>query len=308
MMSKSDKKKLGVIIPAFKEQFLKEALDSILNQTNEEFDLYIFNDASPYPLDDILAEYNGFFYHSFEENMGGTNLIAHWQRCLEFVDNEFIWIFSDDDVIREDGVEKFYQSLHKYGGDLFQFQIEMIDSYNNKIKNELPSPIFETSYSFLINRLQKKRRSCLPDHIFRSSAFKKYANSTIPNFPFAWNSDDANWLLIGQEKGIRLIEDSCIYIRNSGINISSKTGHDMEKIIADYQFMDWIKSQKFLWTKEVESILKKWMQKRIRIDYSISPKNYFSFWKDPTFKNRDLFEKYLIIRYPVFRYIWNVIK
>ena len=44
--------------------------------------------------------------------MGKTNLIAHWNRCLDLLqEEEYFCLFSDDDVMESRCVEAFYQSL-----------------------------------------------------------------------------------------------------------------------------------------------------------------------------------------------------
>ena len=46
--------KYSFVLPAYKARFFKEALDSILNQTYNDFELIIVNDASPEDLDSIV--------------------------------------------------------------------------------------------------------------------------------------------------------------------------------------------------------------------------------------------------------------
>ena len=121
-------RKLGIIIPAYKPEFLKPALESILQQSNQEFDLYVFNDGSPHDLDSIISKYSGFEYHSFDKNLGKNNLVQHWHRCLEFVRNPYIWLFSDDDIASPACVESFYNEINQFDQDLVIIPSERIDS------------------------------------------------------------------------------------------------------------------------------------------------------------------------------------
>lgn len=103
-------KKLAIVIPAYKGRFLKETLDSIAVQAHkDEFVLYIGDDASPERLDKIVESYQNkvnLVYHRFSENMGGKDLVAHWERCIQLSAEPFIWLFSDDDLMPADGVER----------------------------------------------------------------------------------------------------------------------------------------------------------------------------------------------------------
>lgn len=99
---------MAIVIPAYKGRFLKETLDSIAVQAHkDEFVLYIGDDASPERLDKIVESYQNkvnLVYHRFSENMGGKDLVAHWERCIQLSAEPFIWLFSDDDLMPADGV------------------------------------------------------------------------------------------------------------------------------------------------------------------------------------------------------------
>jgi glycosyltransferase involved in cell wall biosynthesis len=49
--------KFSIIVPAYKTQFFKECIDSILNQTYEDFELIIVNDGSPQGVGSIVAQF-----------------------------------------------------------------------------------------------------------------------------------------------------------------------------------------------------------------------------------------------------------
>ena len=50
--------KFSIIVPAFKKQFLKECIDSILAQSYDNFEVIIINDNSPHDLDAVISLYN----------------------------------------------------------------------------------------------------------------------------------------------------------------------------------------------------------------------------------------------------------
>ena len=92
------KNKLAIIIPAYKACFFREVLDSIVRQSNRDFTVYIGDDASPDDLESIVSDYKDkldIFYFRFEQNWGGRDLVAHWERCIELSDEPLVWLFSD---------------------------------------------------------------------------------------------------------------------------------------------------------------------------------------------------------------------
>ena len=106
---------LAVIIPAYKSEFLDKTLDSLDRQTDKNFTVYIGDDASPYPIWNTVSRWTGrlkIIYRRFEDNLGGTSLTAHWNRCLDMTaDEEFFCMFSDDDIMEENCVAAFRKAL-----------------------------------------------------------------------------------------------------------------------------------------------------------------------------------------------------
>lgn len=52
--------KFSILIPAFKQQYLQECIESILAQTYRDFEIVIVNDASPEDLDSIVNSFTDF--------------------------------------------------------------------------------------------------------------------------------------------------------------------------------------------------------------------------------------------------------
>ena len=111
------KNKLAIIIPAYKACFFREVLDSIVRQSNRDFTVYIGDDASPDDLESIVSDYKDkldIFYFRFEQNWGGRDLVAHWERCIELSDEPLVWLFSDDDLMPPDAVERVIKGWKKW--------------------------------------------------------------------------------------------------------------------------------------------------------------------------------------------------
>jgi len=76
---------LAIIIPAYKEPFLYEALESLARQDDLRFKVYVGDDASPANLKEIVDQFTDrldISYHRFSENLGGTSLAQQWNRCV----------------------------------------------------------------------------------------------------------------------------------------------------------------------------------------------------------------------------------
>ena len=90
--------KVSVIMPAYNaEKYIKEAIDSILNQTFGDFEFIILNDCSKDATEEIILSYQDdrIVYVKNEENMG---VAATLNRGLELAKGEYIARMDSDDI------------------------------------------------------------------------------------------------------------------------------------------------------------------------------------------------------------------
>lgn len=181
---------MAIVIPAYKGRFLKETLDSIAVQAHkDEFVLYIGDDASPERLDKIVESYQNkvnLVYHRFSENMGGKDLVAHWERCIQLSAEPFIWLFSDDDLMPADGVERVMEALsrpHHQRGYFFRFPLAVIDGENKRIRANRPLEEGSVScYRLLLDKLQGKIDSAAVEY----GSVGRYGSRQVVLFIFLW--------------------------------------------------------------------------------------------------------------------------
>lgn len=242
-------KKLAIVIPAYKSLYFRDALNSVVNQTNKNFNLYIADDNSPDDLSLIVEEFMDkmdIVYKKFVNNLGGENLVNHWKRSIELCANEeWIWLFSDDDLMPEDAVERFFNFIESHkNAELVRFNSKIIDKESNITFECSLHPEWESAVSFLNRRFIGEAYSFIVEYVFKKELYLR--NGGIVNFPAAWASDDATWALFGKEKGIFTISGEPVLWRQSGINISSdKTNYSHKKIDASIKFVQFIKEQNF---------------------------------------------------------------
>jgi glycosyltransferase involved in cell wall biosynthesis len=240
--------KLAIVIPAFKSTFLWETLQSIANQTNKNFTLYIGDDDSPENLFEIVNPYKNLInikYVHFEKNFGGTDLVAHWERCIDLTDNEeWIWLFSDDDMMDNNCVELFYEALSNNSEhDLYHFNVNDVDEKGVIVSNNYEFPEIISAETYLLLRLKNIIKSYVVEFIFRKAYFLE--KGRFVNFDLAWCSDDATWIRLSANKGIRTIMNAKVYWRQSEFNISPDSSADIikRKFNSEIFFSKWLIDQ-----------------------------------------------------------------
>lgn len=236
---------LAIVLAAFKPTYLRRAVESVLSQTNKEFNLYIFDDASPH---DLRAELEDLpsaqdCYHRFEKNVGATSVVQQWMRCISHTNEEpWIWIFSDDDVMDQNCVDSFYSTLQKYPNHpAYRFNTKKIDGEGNLIRENRFPDQFDAA-EFLNLKLSYRQESYIIETIFSRRAY--HETGGIPDLPYAWAADDLFNAKISELGNIRTIPGAMVSWRYSDENISGKksAAGAVEKIKASRKFVHWINS------------------------------------------------------------------
>jgi glycosyltransferase involved in cell wall biosynthesis len=237
--------KLAIVIPAYKGAYFTETLDCFVRQTNKDFHIYIGDDCSNDRLEELIQPYRDklpITYHRFDYNIGSKNIVDQWKRCITLInDEEWIWVFSDDDLVDPNGVDSFWKILSSTGSshDIYSFNTVVINKAGDIRSNAPDVPHFETSEQMAYYLLLGERANCLPDHIFSRAVYEKYGG--FVKTAYGQGSDWANTILFSSEKGSCIIPNSLVYWRFSGENISSNASvHKSEMIIGHFQFIRWI--------------------------------------------------------------------
>ena len=92
-----------VAIPTYNsgERFLSDAIDSVLAQSYEHFEILIADNCSPDNTADVVASYEDprIRYVKHQENLGAN---GNFNYCVEHARGEYLLLLSDDDLIDPD--------------------------------------------------------------------------------------------------------------------------------------------------------------------------------------------------------------
>lgn len=213
--------KYSFVLPAYKARFFKEAIDSILAQTYRDFELIIVNDASPEDLTSIVTSYqdNRIHYYVNEQNIGGKDLVAQWNHCLEYAKGKYVILASDDDLYSPQYLEKMDELVCKYPNiNVFRPRIQIIDSLG-KVKHQLKGlneKVEQVEYVY--HWMRGDIGSGIGYFIFLREQLVSLGG--FYNLPLAWGSDDVTVIEMARA-GMGFSPHILFSFRNSGENITS---------------------------------------------------------------------------------------
>ena len=116
------------------EKYIREQLDSILQQTYNKINIYISDDYSTDSTPNILKEYE-LKYDNInvtyqEQNIGS---IRNFEYLMTKVKSQYYMLSDQDDVWYEDKVEKSLKKLKEENADLVFTDLEVVDENLNTI-------------------------------------------------------------------------------------------------------------------------------------------------------------------------------
>ena len=233
--------KISFILPAYKRLYLAEAIRSILVQTFVDFELVVVDDCSPENLREVVAEFSDarLRYVRNEQNVGGKNLVAAWNKAMLYAQSEWCVLASDDDVYMPTYAEKMLSLAEKFQNvDVLHCRTGFINDSGRLYKVGEARPEFESCADLMYARGIKRCAQTAPEFIFRTSALRKQGGF-VP-FPAAWYSDDATWAALAKKHGIACNPEVLFHWRFSGVNISARRDVIKMKVIAAEEYKKWL--------------------------------------------------------------------
>jgi len=235
----NDNIKFSITVPAYKAQFLKECIDSILAQTYQNFELIIVNDNSPQNLEHIVSKYHDERIHYYKNKVGfgAEHVVGNWNKCLEYATGDYLICMGDDDKLLPCCLEEYVKLINKYPGlGLYHGWTEIINE-DNILENILPQlPDYECTYSFIYSRLSG-RVQFIGDFLYNISRLRNHGG--FYNLPYAWGSDNLSAFIAAISDGVAHTQVPVFQYRQNHQTISS-SDHNREKMESVYKQFQWL--------------------------------------------------------------------
>ena len=179
--------KITIIIPCYKvEGYLPECLDSVINQTFNDWQAICVDDGSPDNCGKILDEYANKdrrikVIHQENKGLSGARNAAY-----PYIDTPYTMFLDSDDLLHHQTLELAYNKIEEALGDVLWFDIEEFNdgkkieqkviSKNNEVK------IYHNPFRFYVakDQLFTTRRKRMPGVVW-NKLYKSEFVKTTPN-------------------------------------------------------------------------------------------------------------------------------
>ena len=230
---------ISIGLPAFKPQFLAEAVQSVIDQSFPDFELIVVNDRSNPQIRTIVNSFSDHRIRYFEEE-SELPVVENWNRVLSYAKGEYFVLFSDDDRYDPDFLSEMNSLVTKYPlCNIFHCQVRKISVSGEQLAITALCPDYESGFDFICHRLNGEREQYAPEFAVRTSMLRSIGG--FVNLPLAWGSDDLTWFQLAIKGGIAYSPKALVDWRQSPYQIS-ETGNVEERLLAVEKYSTWLRN------------------------------------------------------------------
>ena len=243
--------KISICLPVYNsEPFLEQALNSVLNQTFQDFEVIISDNASTDKTYEIATHYTKIdqriFYFKNSYNIG---VLPNYNQCLKYITGDYIYFFGSDDIMLPKNLELKASILNSNSNvGLVTSSVEIVDSDGNQLawdknchkylQNELKS-----GKDWIIEDIGKRTTICHTSVMVRKTVLEKL--DIFYDCKYLYASDFDLWLRIALISDIYFIKEISLKYTYKYKDHHGSHGHD--SLLIATEFMQ-------LWTQIINSL------------------------------------------------------
>lgn len=219
---------VSVIVPNYNHApYLRERIESILNQTYRDFELILLDDCSSDNSRDILNAYAGNEHVSHivfnERNSGST--FRQWEKGLELAGGRYVWIAESDDYASPEFLETVIPALEQADTVVMAFTGSfmvgpdggMLDDDWDRFRPSMPASSGYRSDVFLERMLWDNPVYNASMVVFRKDCFQKVGTAYQS---FRYCGDWYFWSEIARQGDVVSINRKLNYFRQHDSKVS----------------------------------------------------------------------------------------
>ncbi|MCA5004117.1 glycosyltransferase family 2 protein [Sphingobacterium bovistauri] len=231
--------KVTFVLPAYKAKFLYQAVESIVNQTYNDWELIVVDDCSPEDLKPIIDRFRDsrIQYFRNETNIGGQNLVYQWNHSIKYSTGEYTILAADDDQYEPTFLEEMLKLALKYPeSNVIRARVRVIDENGDIIGLDETISEYCSIIEYIYHWLRATIIVCIGNYMFKTDILQ---DKKFIDFPSAFCSDIAS-IINFADNGVVNSPSLLFSFRVSTIHLSSNMGKLADKLDANNQFYKWL--------------------------------------------------------------------
>jgi glycosyltransferase involved in cell wall biosynthesis len=185
-------RQFSVVIPVRNgENYIRSTLESVLNQTYQNFNIQILENCSEDKTVEIINAYHDPRIQIFPA-AAPLSIEDNWLRILDLELSEFMTLLSHDDLLYPEYLQEIADLiLAEPNASLYSTHFHLINSEGAIIRACQPIPYKETANDFLTNVHLSRREFCGSGFVARSADYKYIGG--FPSLPGLLFADAMCW-------------------------------------------------------------------------------------------------------------------
>jgi glycosyltransferase involved in cell wall biosynthesis len=301
--------KVSVLIPTYNyAHYLDEAIQSVLNQSLQDFELIIVDNCSTDNTDIVVEKYLSDRRVRYYKNPANFGHVGNWNICLTYAQGEYLKFLCADDKFRSDCLEKFVYVMEQNPNvSLAVCNKQMFGK--SSVTVELPLQKLHSGKEIIYHTLNTKGWLGEPTCVmFRRS------NLHLGNFKagLIWLPDWEMWLRQLTVGDCYIIPEPIAYVRNHSHQITKMVMRQYINCFEEYELCKAIKEDNGYHIDktgiDMDRVLKRHAEKCAAAMYKLLPRIYRKRERSNFFKGLKIAITEHVVLNPLLNPIMEMIK
>lgn len=268
---------VSVIIPNYNHAaFLKQRIDSVLNQTCQNFELIILDDCSTDNSKEVIESYSGDprISHIIFNTTNSGSPFLQWEKGINLAKGKYVWIAESDDWCEPSLLDDLLTGIKKDEDCVISYCQMYYINRENSIK-------WQSSHPYLSEIVDSKH--FIEDYlavkvsIYNASMaiFKreKFKNVSKEFTTFKFSGDRLFWIQIARQGKTHISGKVLNYFRKHDKDVSGKAYKSGLNFIEELKIVNWMYKEKLINDSIYTQAFKKQYKEYWKVKDTIEPAN-----------------------------------
>lgn len=241
---------ISVIIPNYNHaRYLDERIQSVLNQTFQDYELIILDDVSTDDSREVINKYrdNPKVSHIVFNEVNSGSTFKQWKKGMELARGQYIWIAESDDYCEPTLLSSLVEQVKSHDNCAFAYVLsQFVDQDGNYVAYRVKP--HSDKYVKGIDYIQHYMCCECPVYNVSSSIFsKKVATEIAPSYTeYKACGDRLFWIEMAEKGDVAIINKPLNYFRQHLNKVTPQRAMDGTNLLENKRIFDYMMANNYL--------------------------------------------------------------